>query len=326
MSVAGRENFTDRLLEFELMRATEAAALAASRHMGRGDQIAADQAAVDAMRRSLETAPLHGTVAIGEGEKDEAPMLYIGERVGQGGPKVDIAVDPLEGTALTARGAPNALTVLAMTDAGGFLHAPDVYMEKIAVGPGLPDGVVDLDASVDQNLRSLAKAKNRDVSSLTVCVLDRPRHVELIKQIRSIGARAVLISDGDISGVISVSLPSSDVDMYMGIGGAPEGVLAAAALRCIGGRFQGRLCLDSEEKIRRASAMGIADTTRKYSLEELAHGDVVFAATGVTDGALLRGVHFHTRGALTYSVIFRSRSGTVRYIKARHNFSRKTWL
>jgi fructose-1,6-bisphosphatase II / sedoheptulose-1,7-bisphosphatase len=314
----------DRNLALEVVRVTEAAALAASRLMGRGDEKAADQAAVDAMRRALNSLAIDGTVVIGEGERDEAPMLYIGEKVGTGaGPKIDIALDPLEGTTITAKGGPNALAVVAMADAGGFLHAPDVYMDKIAVGGGLPEGVVDLDASPAENLKNLAKAKKAEVSDLVACILDRPRHAELIRKVREAGARIMLISDGDVSGVIATSLPDSGVDIYMGSGGAPEGVLAAAALRCIDGQFQGRLLFRNEDEKNRARGHGITDLDRKYSLHDLAKGDVMFAATGVTSGTMLRGVRRFPGGAETHSIVMRSKSGTVRVIEAKHNFTRK---
>jgi fructose-1,6-bisphosphatase II / sedoheptulose-1,7-bisphosphatase len=315
----------DRNLALEVVRVTEAAALAASRLMGRGDEKAADQAAVDAMRRALNSlAIIDGTVVIGEGERDEAPMLYIGERVGSGqGPKIDIALDPLEGTTITAKGGNNALAVVAMADAGGFLHAPDVYMDKIAVGGGLPEGLVDLDAAPGENLKNLARAKKAEVSDLVVCILDRPRHAELIRKVRESGARIMLISDGDVSGVIATSLPDSGVDIYMGSGGAPEGVLAAAALRCIEGQFQGRLLFRNDDEKARARAAGITDLDRKYNLLELAKGDVMFAATGVTSGTMLRGVRRFPGGAETHSIVMRSKSGTVRVIEAKHNFTRK---
>jgi fructose-1,6-bisphosphatase II / sedoheptulose-1,7-bisphosphatase len=293
--------------------------------MGRGDEKAADQAAVDAMRRALNGLSIEGTVVIGEGERDEAPMLYIGEKVGAGhGPKIDIALDPLEGTTITAKGGSNALAVIAMAEAGGFLNAPDVYMDKIAVGGGLPDGVVDLDEKPATNLRNLAKAKKADVADLVVCILDRPRHAELIAKVREAGARIMLISDGDVSGVIATSTPDSGVDIYVGSGGAPEGVLAAAALRCIGGQFQGRLLFRNDDEKGRAERIGIRDLNRKYSLLELAKGDVMFAATGVTNGTMLRGVRRFSGGAVTHSMVMRSKSGTVRYIEANHNFQRKT--
>ncbi len=314
----------DRNLALEAVRVTEAAALAASLLMGRGDEKAADQAAVDAMREALNSLEIDGTVVIGEGERDEAPMLYIGEKVGTGeGPAIDIALDPLEGTTITARGGPNALAVIAMAEAGGFLNAPDVYMDKIAVGHGLPEGVVDLDQTPLDNLKSLAKAKKADISDLVVCILDRPRHSELIAQVRASGARIMLISDGDVSGVIATSQPDSGVDMYLGSGGAPEGVLAAAALRCIGGQMQGRLLFRNNDEKARAARWGVTDLDRKYDLLDLAHGDVMFAATGVTNGAMLRGVRRFPGGAVTHSVVMRSKSGTVRWIEANHNFRRK---
>ena len=313
----------DRNLALEAVRVTEAAALAASRLMGRGDEKAADQAAVNAMRRALNGLAISGTVMIGEGERDEAPMLYIGEEVGSGGPKIDIALDPLEGTTITAKGGPNALAVIAMAQAGGFLNAPDTYMDKIAVGGGLPDDLVDLDAEPADNLANLARAKKVAVSDLVACILDRPRHNEAIAKVREAGARIMLIGDGDVSGVIATSRPDSGVDIYMGIGGAPEGVLAAAALRCIGGQFQGRLVFRNDEERARGERWGITDFDRKYSLHELAGGDVMFAATGVTDGSMLKGVRRFRGGASTQSMIMRSKSGTVRIIDAQHNFERK---
>ncbi|MFC7332153.1 class II fructose-bisphosphatase [Rhodocista pekingensis] len=315
----------DRNLALEVVRVTEAAALSASLLMGRGDEKAADQAAVDAMRQALNSLSIDGRVVIGEGERDEAPMLYIGEKVGTGtGPKIDIALDPLEGTTICAKGGPNALAVIAMAEAGGFLNAPDVYMDKIAVGGGLPEGVVDLDEKVETNLRNLAKAKGADVSELVVCILDRPRHAELIARAREAGARIMLIGDGDVSGVIATSQPQSGIDVYMGSGGAPEGVLAAAALRCIGGQFQGRLLFRNDDERERARRWGITDLSRKYALHDLASGDVMFAATGVTTGAMLRGVRRFPGGAVTHSVVMRSKSGTVRYVEAHHNFRTKT--
>ncbi|WP_180281192.1 class II fructose-bisphosphatase [Azospirillum oleiclasticum] len=317
----------DRNLALEAVRVTEAAALSASLLMGRGNEKLADQAAVDAMRQALNTLTIDGTVVIGEGERDEAPMLYIGEKVGTGvGPKVDIALDPLEGTTITAKGGPNALAVVAMADEGGFLNAPDVYMDKIAVGAGLPEGVVDLDESPATNLKNLAKAKGTEVEELLVCILDRPRHAELIARVREAGARIMLISDGDVSGVIATSQIGAGVDMYVGSGGAPEGVLAAAALRCIGGQFQGRLLFRNDDERGRAERWGIKDLNKKYSMIELASGNVMFAATGVTDGAMLRGVRRFGGGAITHSVIMRSKSGTVRYIEAHHNFKSKPGL
>jgi len=314
----------DRNLALEAVRVTEAAALAASRLMGRGDEKAADQAAVDAMRRALNSLQIKGTVRIGEGERDEAPMLYIGEEVGTGdGPKIDIALDPLEGTTITAKGGPNALAVIAMAEAGGFLNAPDTYMEKIAIGNGCPEGVVDLDEDTGKNLRELAKAKGVAVGDIVVCILDRPRHDELIAKSREAGARITLIGDGDVAGVIATSQVEAGVDIYMGTGGAPEGVLAAAALRCIGGQMQGRLVFRNDDERGRAKKLGITDFDRKYSLQELAGGEVMFAATGVTSGAMLRGVRRFGEGAITHSMVMRSKSGTVRYIEAHHNFQRK---
>ncbi|WP_207456854.1 class II fructose-bisphosphatase [Azospirillum sp. SYSU D00513] len=316
----------DRNLALEAVRVTEAAALSASLLMGRGDEKLADQAAVDAMRKALNTLSIDGTVVIGEGERDEAPMLYIGEKVGAGGPKVDIALDPLEGTTITAKGGPNSLAVIAMAEEGGFLNAPDVYMDKIAVGGGLPDGVVDLDESPATNLKNLAKAKGTDVEELLVCILDRPRHSELIARVREAGARIMLISDGDVSGVIATSQIGAAVDMYVGSGGAPEGVLAAAALRCIGGQFQGRLLFRNDDEKARAARWGVTDLNKKYSMLELASGNVMFAATGVTDGAMLKGVRRIPGGAVTHSVVMRSKSGTVRYVEAHHNLTRKPGL
>src|SRR5713101_6628075 len=314
----------DRNLALEAVRVTELAALSASRLMGRGDEKAADQAAVDAMRQALNSLVIDGTVVIGEGERDEAPMLFIGEKVGTGqGPKIDIALDPLEGTTITAKGGSNALAVIAMAEAGGFLNAPDVYMDKIAVGTGLPEGVVDLDETPAKNLKALAKAKRAEVSDLVVCILDRPRHSELIAKVREAGARIMLISDGDVSGVIATSRPESGVDIYMGSGGAPEGVLAAAALRCIGGFMQGRLIFRNDEERSRAQRCGITDFNRKYNLLDLAKGNVMFAATGVTSGTMLQGVRRFAGGAITHSMVMRSKTGTVRFVEAQHNFERK---
>lgn len=317
----------DRNFALEAVRVTEAAALASARWIGRGDEKAADQAAVNAMREALNGLTIDGTVVIGEGERDKAPMLYIGEKVGTGdGPAIDIALDPLEGTTICATAGPNSLTVIAMAEHGGFLNAPDVYMDKIAVGGGLPDGVVDLDAAPKENLANLAKAKQCDISDLLVIILDRPRHESLIAKTREAGARVQLIKDGDVAGVIATSRPGTGADMYCGIGGAPEGVLAAAALRCIGGQFQGRLQFKNDDERARATRMGVSDLDKKYSLHELAGGDVMFAATGVTDGSMLRGVKPMENGASTHSLIMRSKTGTVRFIEAEHNFGRKTWL
>ncbi|WP_431285387.1 class II fructose-bisphosphatase [Humitalea sp. 24SJ18S-53] len=319
----------DRNLALELVRVTEAAALAASRWIGRGDKNAADGAAVDAMRRAFDTVAIRGTVVIGEGEMDEAPMLFIGEEVGHGwsseagGPAVDIAVDPLEGTSITAKGAPNAIATLAVAQPGGFLHAPDIYMDKIAVGPGLPEGVVHIDASPAENLRELAKAKGCDIADLMVCILDRDRHKAIIKACRDAGARIMLIGDGDVAGVVAVSQPEAGVDLYLGSGGAPEGVLAAAALRCIGGQMQGRLLFEDDGQIERAKGMGITDPNLIYSVEDMARGEVMFSATGVTNGAMLRGVRRGPQSAVTHSIVMRSSTGTVRYVEAHHNFALK---
>jgi fructose-1,6-bisphosphatase II / sedoheptulose-1,7-bisphosphatase len=278
------------------------------------------------MRRALNSIAIDGTVVIGEGERDEAPMLYIGEKVGSGeGPKVDIALDPLEGTTICATGGPNALAVVACAEHGGFLNAPDVYMDKIAVGGGLPDGVVDLDMTVEENLASLAAAKKVEVSDLLICILNRPRHEDLIDRVREAGARIMLIPDGDVSGVIATAMGEhgAGVDMYIGSGGAPEGVLAAAALRCIGGQMQGRLLFRNDDERNRAKRWGIEDLSKKYTLPELASGDVMFAATGVTDGAMLKGVRRWGTGAKTETLVMRSKSGTVRWVTASHNFDRK---
>ena len=313
-----------RMLALEAVRVTEAAALAASELAGFGDEKAADQAAVDAMRGALSTVEIDGTVVVGEGERDEAPMLYIGERVGTGtGPMVDLALDPLEGTTITARGGPNALAVLAFADAGNFLNSPDVYMEKIAVGGGLPDGVIALDRSPQENIAALAKAKRCQPTDIVACVLDRPRHAEIIAGVREAGARVCLIPDGDVAGVIATATAETGIDVYIGTGGAPEGVLAAAALRCIGGQMEGRLVFRNDEERGRAEAMGIEDFERVYGLEDLARGNVIFAATGVTDGSMLSGVHRQSGVATTETIVMRSSSGTVRWIKTRHDFGRK---
>ena len=280
-------------------------------------------AAVDAMRTALNRLNIDGTVVIGEGERDEAPMLYIGEKVGAGGPKIDIALDPLEGTTLTAKANANAMAVLALAPDGDFLNAPDVYMEKIAIGGGYEDGLIDIAASPQENLTRLAKAKGVDVSSLTVCILDRPRHEELITSVRDAGARIFLISDGDIFGVMETSDPDSRIDMYLGSGGAPEGVLAAAALQSIGGQMQSKLLFRNDDEIGRARKLGIEDLDRIYHLDDLASGDVIFAATGVTDGAMLKGVHRTPGVAKTHSIVMRSITGTVREVITKHNFDRK---
>ncbi len=314
---------SDRNLALELVRVTEAAAIAAARWIGRGNKNDADGAAVEAMRKAFDTVAINGTVVIGEGEMDEAPMLYIGEKVGCGGPEMDIAVDPLEGTSITAKGGPNAIATVALAERGNFLHAPDIYMEKIAVGGGLPEGVVHLDAPVRENLKNLALAKGVDIADLMVCMLDRDRHAEKIAKIREAGARIMLLGDGDVAGVIAASQPGTGVDMYLGSGGAPEGVLAAAALRCIGGQMQGQLMFEDEAQIARALTMGITDPKRIYTIEEMAKGDVMFAATGVTSGAMLNGVRREGLGAVTHSIVMRSKSGTVRYIEGHHNFAKK---
>ncbi len=308
----------DRNLTLEAARVTEAAAIAAAELMGRGDEVAADQAAVDAMRDALNALGIDGTIVIGAGERDQAPMLFIGEKVGRGGPRIDIALDPLEGTTITAKGWSGALTVIAFATEGGFLNAPDVYMDKIAVGGGLPREVVDLDLSPGENLRALARAKGREVKDIVACILDRPRHVDLIAGVREAGARTVLIPDGDIAGVIATATAETGIDIYMGVGGAPEGVLAAAALRCIGGQMQGRLVFRDGEEKGRAAHLGITELDRKYGLDDLAGGDVVLAATGVTDGWMLRGVRPDPGGIATHSMVMRSRTRTVRWIEARH--------
>jgi fructose-1,6-bisphosphatase II / sedoheptulose-1,7-bisphosphatase len=317
----------ERILTLEIVRVTERAAVAAARLRGRGDEKAADQAAVDAMRRELNRLPIDGTVVIGEGERDEAPMLYIGERVGtRKGPKVDIALDPLEGTTLCAKAQPNSIAVLAMAEGGTLLNAPDVYMEKIAIGPGYPAGVVDLDASPIENIAALAKAKGVTAAEITACILDRPRHADLIRAVRETGAAIRLIPDGDVAGIIHVTNSGeTGIDIYLGIGGAPEGVLAAAALRCIGGQMQGRLILDTEAKRERAAKMGVADPEKKYDMRDLARGDVLVSATGVTSGDLLKGVEFGDP-ILTETIVMRSATGTVRRIVAEHRQLDKFYL
>ncbi len=313
----------DRNLALEMVRVTESAALECARLMGRGDNHAADQAAVDAMRRALNSIPFEGTVVIGEGERDEAPMLYIGEKVGKGnGYKVDIALDPLEGTNLCAQGAPNALAVIAIAEHGNFLHAPDTYMEKVAVGPA-GKGKIDITKSPTWNLESLAKAKECNVSDLTAIILDRPRHEELIKEVRKAGARIKLIPDGDVSAAIATCKPETGVDILFGIGGAPEGVLAAAALRCVDGDMQGRLKFRNEEEKERAKKMGIKNLDQIFGIEDLAKGDVMFAATGVTTGDFLQGVRFYGGGAETHSIVMRSKTKTIRFIHATHHFKTK---
>ena len=314
----------DRILTLELARVTEAAAVASYHLIGRGDEKAADQAAVDAMRKALNTCEIQGTVVIGEGERDEAPMLYIGEKVGTGrGPVVDIALDPLEGTTLTSKAAPNALAVVAIAQGGSLLHAPDVYMNKIAVGGGYPPGVVDLDADPADNIRALAKAKGVRPSEISACILDRPRHAQIIERVRSTGASIRLIPDGDIAGVIHTTDRALGIDIYLGIGGAPEGVLAAAALRCIGGQMQGRLVFSTDDERTRAKRIGITDLDRKYVMEELAQGDVMFAATGVTDGSMLKGIHVDGEFIESHTIVMRSSTGTVRWIQAKHRRDHK---
>src|ERR1041384_6317739 len=309
----------ERVLSIEIVRVTERAAVSAARLRGHGKSKASDQAAVDAMRRELNKLPIDGTVVIGEGEMDEAPMLFIGEEVGnKTGPKVDIAVDPLEGTTLCAKNMPGAIATLAMADAGTLLHAPDCYMDKIAIGPGYPKGTVDLDAPADENIVSLAKAKGVKPSEIPAILLDRPRHAKAIEAVRKTGAAVSLITDGDVAGVIHTAEPKTGIDIYIGIGGAPEGVLAAAALRCIGGQMQCRLILDTEEKRERSARMGIKDPKKKYEIEDMVRGDCLFAATGVTDGNLLRGVKFRGDVIHTETVVMRSVTGTVRWIRAEH--------
>jgi len=309
-----------RTLTIEIARVTEAAAIAAAHWRGRGDEKQADQAAVDAMRQALNSIlDMDGLVVIGEGERDEAPMLYIGEKVGSGtGQRIDIALDPLEGTTLCAKAMPNAIACVAMADGGSLLHAPDTYMDKIAIGGGYPDGVVDLDAPAAENIRRLAKAKGVAAREITACILDRPRHEALIQSVRETGASIRLITDGDVAGVIHTATPDeTGIDIYMGIGGAPEGVLAAAALRCIGGQMQGRLVTKSEDQKARARKMGIEDFNKKFTMSEMAKGDVMFAATGVTTGSMLQGVHFEPGYVTTDTVVMRSATGTVRWIKNR---------
>jgi len=312
--------FIERILTLELVRVTERAAVASARWRGRGEEKAADQAAVDAMRRELNRLGIDGTIVIGEGERDEAPMLFIGEKVGtKKGPKVDIAVDPLEGTTLCAKDMPGSICVMAMAEGGTLLHAPDAYMEKIAVGPGYSADVIDLDASPIDNIHSLARAKGVKPNEINVLMLDRPRHAKMIADVRSTGAGIRLITDGDVAGVIYTATPDkTGVDIYMGIGAAPEGVLAASALRCVGGHMQTRLVLDTEEKVERARKMGVTDPKRKYLVSDLASGDVIVAATGVTDGALVSGVRLGKDVIETETVVYRSATGTVRRIQAEH--------
>jgi fructose-1,6-bisphosphatase II / sedoheptulose-1,7-bisphosphatase len=322
---AGSHPTIDRILSLEIVRVTERAAVAAARLRGRGAEKKSDQAAVDAMRRELATLAIDGIVVIGEGEMDEAPMLYIGEQVGtKSGPKVDIAVDPLEGTTLCAKNMPGAIATLAMAERGTLLHAPDIYMDKIAIGPGYPKGVVDLDAPADENILNLAKAKGVKPEAITAMVLDRPRHADIINAVRKTGAAVSLISDGDVASVIHTADPEkTGIDIYLGIGGAPEGVLAAAALRCIGGQMQARLIVDSDEKRERVKKMGIKDPRKKYEILDMVKGDCLFAASGVTDGPMLRGVRFGKGYIETETVVMRSNSGTVRWIRAEHHELKK---
>jgi len=312
----------DRVLVLEMVRVTEAAAIAASYMVGRGDEKAADAAAVEAMRAALNELPMDGTVVIGEGERDEAPMLYIGEKVGSapnGGPRIDIALDPLEGTTITAKAGANALAVLAIAEQGGLLNAPDVYMDKIAVGPGYAEGVVRLERTVTENVTSLAAAKGVAPSEIMACVLDRPRHAAIIAELRALGCGIMLIPDGDVAGVIATTNPDTGIDIYIGSGGAPEGVLAAAALRCVGGQIQGRLLFRNDDERGRARRWGIEDLDRIYTLQDMASGDCIFAATGVTDGSLLGGVKRRRDGTVeTDSIVMRASSGTVRRVKGEH--------
>lgn len=312
----------DRVLVLEMVRVTEAAAIGAAKLIGRGDEKAADAAAVEAMRAAFNELYMDGTVVIGEGERDEAPMLYIGEKVGAAigtGPRIDIALDPLEGTTICAKAGPNALAVLAVAEEGGLLNAPDVYMDKLAVGPGYPEGIISLAKSPSENVRAVAAAKGVDPSEIMVCVLDRPRHAELIAELRGLGCGVVLIGDGDVAGVIAVTNDETNIDMYMGSGGAPEGVLAAAALRCVGGQFNGRLLFRNDDERARARKWGIEDLNKIYTRDELARGDCIFAATGVTDGSMLRGVKHHKNGVLTTeSIVMRASSGTVRRVSGEH--------
>ena len=322
-TTTGSEKQLDRILTLELARVSEAAAVAAARLRGHGDEKMADQAAVDAMRTELNRLPIDGRIVIGEGERDEAPMLYIGEEVGnKKGSAVDIALDPLEGTTICAKNQPNSLAVIAMAERGNLLYAPDVYMDKIAIGPGYSAGLID--APAEENLKRVAKEKGVKVSDLTACIMDRPRHARLIEEVRATGAAIRLIGDGDVAGVIHTTDPDqTGIDIYIGIGGAPEGVLAAAALRCIGGQMQGRLILDTPEKIERAAKMGVSDPKKAYTMEEMAKGDVIFAATGVTDGNMLSGVRFGRNGITTHTLVMRSSSGTIREIRATHQGEHK---
>jgi len=321
MNRAAASHVLDRVLVLEMVRVTESAAIAASKLIGRGDEKAADAAAVEAMRAALNELPFDGTVVIGEGERDEAPMLYIGEKVGsaQGsGPKIDIALDPLEGTTITAKAGPNALAVLAIAESGCLLNAPDTYMEKLAVGPGYPEGTIDLTRPVADNIRSIAKEKGVEPADITACVLDRERHSAIIAELRSLGCGVRLIPDGDVAGVIAVTDPDTGIDVYIGSGGAPEGVLAAAALRCVGGQMQGRLVFRNDDEIARAHRWGIEDLERVYTLHDMAKGDCIFAATGVTDGSLLKGVHRRAKCVSTDSIVMRASTGTIRRVSTEY--------
>lgn len=317
-----RSQTLDRVLVLEMVRVTEYAAIAAARQVGRGDEHAADAAAVEAMRDALNQLDFDGTIVIGEGERDEAPMLYIGEKVGRAigtGPKIDIALDPLEGTTITAKAGPNALAVLAISEAGGLLNAPDTYMDKLAIGPGYAPGLIDLHKSVTENVRAVAAAKGVAPGEIMACVLDRPRHEALIAELRGLGCGIMLIPDGDVAGIIATTNPDTGIDIYLGSGGAPEGVLAAAAMRCVGGQMQARLIFRNDDERGRAHRLGITDLNRIYGLEDLARGDTIFAATGVTDGSLLRGVKHRRDGTVTtQSVVMRASSGTVRWVSGEH--------
>ncbi len=317
------KQFLDRNLALEAVRVTEVAALSSSLHMGRGNENAADQAAVNAMRSFLNNLFIDGRIVIGEGERDKAPMLYIGEKVGLGGPKVDIALDPLEGTTITAHGGENALSVLAMAGEGGFLHAPDIYMYKIAYGKKYEDFKIDPESPADQIINELSKYSKINVENIVVCILDRPRHKDLIALVRKTGARIKLITDGDVSAVIATTVEDSGVDIYLGAGGSPEGVLAAAALRCLGGKIYGKLLFENDSEKQRALDMGISDLNKIYSTTDLASGEVMFAASGVTDGTLLKGVRIKNNVATTHSVVMRSKTKTIRYVEASHNLSIK---
>jgi fructose-1,6-bisphosphatase class II len=312
----------DRNLAIELVRVSEFAALAASKHIGRGNEKAADQAAVDAMRKCLNSLTISGTVVIGEGERDEAPMLYIGEEVGAGGPQLDIALDPLEGTTITANGGENAMAVIALAQKGGFLNAPDVYMKKISANTQ-NQKIISLQQDLKSNIKELAQFKKVNIEDLVICILNRERHIEDIEVIRSSGARIKMIDDGDVSAVIASVINTSNIDMYYGIGGAPEGVLAAAALQCLGGSIEGQLIFYNDQEILRAKKTGINDLDKFYSLDDLAHGDIMFSATGVTDGTMLKGIKITKNYAETHSIVMRSKTGTIRHINGEHNFLKK---